>query len=342
MLQTPVNFEALANHALFLRQKAYSEIDPVKAQAIRKRARHFGSAAIVGGSENLLVPLLLSEIREDGSVVEAVHSSDGKVHQLIAEGEQKFSRGDMDGALHAYQEALKLDPNSYRAALFAGDVYFTQHDYAAALPWFERAIAIAPDEETAYRYRADALTRLRRHDEAGFDYVNAFISAPFAQIPTAALNSWIGARKLTLKRTDSSYLAGSISVDNGKIALNYDPSAGGALSLAYLIARANYATSQNIDGKNYRQTLAEEIAGLGLLLKMNAESKQNAAEMPELKANAAGLARLEEIERDGLLEAFVLLDRPSADLMKDYSDYRAQHRDHLVRYIRKYWLGLAQ
>jgi cytochrome c-type biogenesis protein CcmH/NrfG len=81
------------------------------------------------------------------------------VDEVMRAGEAAFTRGDMQGALSAYQQALLLDPKVYDAALFSGDVCFRLDQVEKSYEWYARAAQIDPDQETAYRYWGDALIR---------------------------------------------------------------------------------------------------------------------------------------------------------------------------------------
>lgn len=341
LLKPPVKIQALAEHAQKLDHLANIEDNADTARDLRRRAYAFADAAKKAGSDDLMLPLILAAIRPDGTKVPVVHSDNAAVNQLLTEGETKFGRGDFDGALTCYQKALELDPKSYRAALFAGDVFFSKQEPAAAVTWFDRAIAIDPNQETAYRYRADALMRLGRTAEAGEGYINAFLSAPFTPIPTTMLNRWIAGQGLTLSRPDPHFPVGSLQVRDGKFAVVVDPQASGPLGLMYAIARNKYADDHKIAPADYRHSLAEEIEALHTMLIVGAELEEKDPNDPETKAHAAQVHFMTQLEQDGLLPAFILLDRPTEGIAKDYPAYLAQHRDVLVRYINTVWLKKA-
>lgn len=335
------NGKAMANHALHLSNLANAETDNGKARDLRKRSVEFAQGAIARGSDHPLLPMLLAETRPDGSRVEKLFSKNPRANRLLQEGEVKFSRGDMEGALACYTEALEADPTSAHAALFAGDVYFSKHEFADALPWFGRAIAINPLFETPYRYRADALMRLRRYDEAGADYIDAFISAPFTPLPTKALNSWIADRRLKLQPPDSSFIVGGLQPDNDKFALGLHPDHINWISLAYVAARAKYTEDHGIAVKGYRQSLAEELDAIRAVITIAGEIGQNDPTDEHYTTHKAALDRLKQIDQAGLLEAHILLDRLNQDLAQDYGPYLSEHRQRLRTYLREYWLGMT-
>lgn len=339
LLHEPVHAEALAKYALQLATQANATKDSTQADQLRQRAVEFARVAQKHGTSNVLIPLLLEEIRPDGTKVEKTHSNNAEANRLIHEGEANFGRGDMDAALDCYRRALKADPTSSRAALYAGDVYFTKREFADALPWFEQAIALQPDSETPYRYRADALMRLRRYDEAGANYIDAFLCAPFTPIPTQAFTHWISERRMKLQRPDSSFIIGSIQPEEGKFSLVLHSEKTNWISLAYAVARAKYADDNNISPKNYRHSLTEELTALRTVITIAGEMAQNDPANEELKQHKPVLDLLAQLDREGLLEAHILLDRLNESIAGDYVAYLAQHRGQLSQYIRQYWLN---
>ena len=95
--------------------------------------------------------------------------------------------------------------------------------------------------------------------------------------------------------------------------------------------------------KTPRRSLAEETEGLRTMLQVAremAEAKTDKPKPAEVARWQPALATLERIERDGLLEAFALLERADQDLARDYPAYRKAHREQLARFIRVYWCGL--
>lgn len=54
--------------------------------------------------------------------------------------------GDQGGAIAAVDEAVKLKPNNIRALQYRGELLRSQFGLGAALPWFERALQIDPND----------------------------------------------------------------------------------------------------------------------------------------------------------------------------------------------------
>jgi hypothetical protein len=119
-----------------------------------------------------------------------------------------------------------------------------------------------------------------------------------------------------------------------------------ALGLVYAATcakvRGDEFTTRFPQEKQPRRTLVEEVEALRLMLKVADEMA--AAKPSNITADDTAkwgpvLKTLAEIDREGLLEAFALLERADPELAKDYAPYRAAHRDQLIRFIRVYWCG---
>lgn len=61
-------------------------------------------------------------------------------------GRFRFILGDQKGAIEAVEHAVELDSNNIRALEFRGRMVRSQFGLLASLPWFERALDIAPDD----------------------------------------------------------------------------------------------------------------------------------------------------------------------------------------------------
>ena len=147
--------------AFALLGQATNTKDDVARKGLRIRARNaFLKAKSLNFYDPKLEALILS-IPEDGSDAGGF-SSNADANRLMKEGEALFSEGKADEALKKYQQALELDPKLYYAALFSGDIYLQKEDFAQAEVWYQKAIAINPDKEAAYRYSATPLMKQRK------------------------------------------------------------------------------------------------------------------------------------------------------------------------------------
>lgn len=337
LIAHPHDVRGLAAHAVLLNNRA-AVAEPETAQALRRKARAFAAAAIQGGSQDLLMPLLLDQIREDGSLVKIVHSVHKAADDLIAQGEREFARGATDAALAAYLEAWEIDPRSDHAAVFIGDVHFVRKDYDVAIEWFDRAIALRPSNETAHRYRGDALMRLRRTNDARESYISAVIADPYNRITRSMLPQWAAQTRQKFFTPDTSFPRGQLTVKDGKIQLGYNP-ADGHLSVAYLISRASYLEKGGKITASYRHGLEEEAHGLRSTLQIATEIRGAAETADELNRHASSIEFLQRLVDTDLIEAHILLDRSDEGIVHDYAAYRDAHPERLRSYIREIWLG---
>ncbi len=108
-----------------------------------KRVKVEAERAKALGDNSGLLQVILDRVNADPSKV-VVDSS-----PKMRSAEIAFSKGDLDGALALYKEIAADDPKSYEARLFAGDMYFRKHDAEHAGEWFQQAIAVNPNRETA-------------------------------------------------------------------------------------------------------------------------------------------------------------------------------------------------
>jgi tetratricopeptide (TPR) repeat protein len=80
-------------------------------------------------------------------------------------GHLRYAGGEHVLALEAANYALKLDPDNVAALAFRGEIVRDQYGLAAALPWFEAALARSPDDVAVLGEYAATLGELgRAHD----------------------------------------------------------------------------------------------------------------------------------------------------------------------------------
>ena len=267
------------------------------------------------------------------------------VDEAMREGEAAFAKGDFPKALENYQRALLLDPKRYEAALLIGDIYFKSAEQVKASEWFARAIEINPDRETAYRYWGDSLMRQGRATEAGDKFVESYIAEPYSQLARAGFLNWAEKVHVTLShpqvelpaRVDKrSEKETNITFDVNMLK-NDDKSGSTAAWLTYSLVRANWAASeflkQHPNEKTYRHSLKEEAAALRAALKTLDEQKN-------VKAGNIdpSLQVIRKLDKEGLLEAFILLALPDEGIASDFKAYRTTNIENLRRYVKQYVL----
>lgn len=82
-------------------------------------------------------------------------------------------KGDLDGALEDYNQALLLAPNSYAWHNNRGNLYLKKKDYAKAIADYQRAIELNPTSFFPYGNRGNAYNALGEYDKAITDYNEA-------------------------------------------------------------------------------------------------------------------------------------------------------------------------
>jgi tetratricopeptide (TPR) repeat protein len=89
-----------------------------------------------------------------------------RVLALLEQGEALRRQGMLAEALDAYGRALALDPDDTTAWINKGVTLSMLGRYQEALAAFDRAFALDSDNAAVWEYRGDALRALGRGDEA--------------------------------------------------------------------------------------------------------------------------------------------------------------------------------
>jgi tetratricopeptide (TPR) repeat protein len=343
----PSDFVVKEHWAYCILQYSSTLADPEARKKARLQARAMGLEAKQLGDHGEMLEVLLS-IPEDGS--EPKFSERKDVDEAMKVAEASFAKGNLDKAREGYLHVLELDPNNYDAAVFVGDVYFKERAYNNAEEWFARAIKINPDRETAYRYWGDALAASGKNNDAREKYINAVIAEPYNRPPWSALRKWADhvnqpfSAILLENKSSAKAEGGKTTVTLDDHALQQD-SPESAAWIAYGGVRANWQQGkfkkEFPSETAYRRSLKEEAEALDTMVKVltpEANSQKKAEKLdPSLLA-------LIQIDHEGLLEPFVLLNRADREIAIDFPSYRAAHRDKLYRYVDEYVLpkGNAQ
>ena len=325
---------------LVFTQSAYLKT-PEERKSARKRGRALLLQAQKLGSTSTMLNALVAGIPPDGGE-DGTFSAQKEVDEAMRDGEAAFAKGEFEKAIEMYQRALLLDPKLYEAALFTGDVYFKTADQVKAGEWFARAVAINPDRETAYRYWGDSLMKQGKVTEAGEKFIEANIAEPYNRLARAGFVNWgekvhveLAHPRVDIPTNVNSKDKGTTITLDANIFNGKDDKKNGAAAawMAYGIIRASWQTEfakQYPNEKSYRHSLKEEAAALRGAL----EAVQNQKIDP--KNEDASLQILRKLNKDGLLEAFILLALPDQGIANDFPAYRRTNVDDLRRYVKLY------
>lgn len=334
----PDDVQVAELHAILVSTQAVYLKDPEARKQARVRGRELLLRAQKLGANSPLLHSLLDSTAREGDIG---FSDKKEIDEVMREGESAFAAGNLPKAIEMYQRALTLDPNLYEAALFIGDVYFKNADQPKAGEWFARAIQINPDRETAYRYWGDSLMKQGKVTEAGDKFVEAFIAEPYNRLARAGFVQWGERVNIQLAHPRVEFPASvakkgenqtTITLDPKMFEKDKDPSS--AAWLMYSLTRASWSTTefakQYPNEKAYRHTLKEEASAIRAALRSLDEKK---ATNPD-----QSLQILKKLDKDGLLEAFILLAMPDAGIAADFADYRKTNVAELRRYVKQYVL----
>jgi hypothetical protein len=116
-----------------------------------------------------------------------------------------------------------------------------------------------------------------------------------------------------------------------------DKSGLAAAWLTYTLVRASWTSTefkkQYPNEANYRHSLKEEAAAMRAALKVLDEQKNVKAENID-----PSLQIIRKLDKEGLLEAYILLAMPDEGIAQDYPAYRRTNLADLRRYVNEYVL----
>ena len=131
----------LYGHAYFLQGEAQKARDQLLASDIPRpnqgyAARIMGQVALQTGDE----PLASAAFNR------AMELDRENPDLWVAIARFRADTGDQAGATNAVDRAVRLDPNNIRALQYRGELLRFQFGLGAAIPWFERALQIDPND----------------------------------------------------------------------------------------------------------------------------------------------------------------------------------------------------
>lgn len=303
-------------------------------KALRKRARELFVKARELGSENGYVIAMIGSIPPDGGG-SGKYSNVAASEEDTLKGEQLFTSGKIDEALAQYKKALESDPKNYYAALFAGDMYLKKNDFKNAEVWYQKAIAIDPFIETAYRYSATPLMRQNKLEQARDRYIDAWITEPYSRFAVNGMMMWSQAAKKELSHPRIEPPKTEAGEDGKpKTTINVNPLAddGSMAWMAYVAGGETWKTEKfrktYPNERVYRRSLAEEADRLRSVVSL--------AKTLKAKTLNPQIAMIEKLDKDGLLESFILLSYGDAEIHRDHRGYLSANREKMRKYVLNY------
>ena len=113
-------------------------------------------------------------------------STSGSVREKCQMGDQFLKKQQYSQALHAYEEALSIEPRNFYAWNGKGTALYSQGNYKRAYEAYQRAIEIEPENPVVWVSAGLALKRLQRHQQALVHFERAL------DIDPKYIAAWIG------------------------------------------------------------------------------------------------------------------------------------------------------
>ena len=335
--QRPRDDEVLVALAASLVEHAATLSDPEAVAKERARAKGLLQKAFELGNTSPLeenLRQLLGELPANGVIP---FSANPAVQQAMLSGEAAFARREFDSALSHYARALKLEPGNYYAALFTANTLDRQGHADKAGEWYERAAALNPDMETAYRYYADMLAKHGDMLKARSMLIHAAVAEPYNKIVWREIRAWalinhtafnIVYLPIPLPGKITSGPAGQPSGDS-------DSDITAAWQTYYSV-KARWRDGDAFHKRfpqepTYRHSLAEESEAYSAA----AEILRKHADSPAVSADPIAPLLL-RLYAGGLIDAYVLFSLGDDGIAKDYVAYRSQHRPKLETYLDRF------
>lgn len=113
-------------------------------------------------------------------------NTSGSVREKCQEGDQLLKQQHYSQALHAYEEALSIEPRNFYAWNGKGTALYSQGSYKKAYEAYQRAIELEPEHPVVWVSAGLALKRLQRHQQALVHFERALTIDP------KYIAAWIG------------------------------------------------------------------------------------------------------------------------------------------------------
>lgn len=315
---------------LVAKSKQISDTTEAK-QLSAKALEQFREAKKLGLNEqanDTLIAILSGEPSASAKDAEPAYSKVPEAEKAMNDAESLFAQSKYDEAVKLFEKALSLDPKIYQAGTSGGDCFVAKGDWENAEKWYQKAIAIDPNRETAYRYSATPLMKQKKYDLARDRYIEAYIVEPYNSMSARGINQWASVTEKSLKHPE--VVVPEITFD----------AAGKAVSktildiadpwTAYILARETWKREKFAKAfpkeLQYRHSLQEEAESLRAAIR-SAETQKTAGKHFQV---------LGQLDKDGLLESFILLAIPDRGIAQDHAEYLKNNRPKLRQYVANY------
>jgi tetratricopeptide (TPR) repeat protein len=234
--------------------------------------------------------------------------------------------------------AVELSPDNYFTPVGIGLRYARSKQWTEAGKWYALSLRINPDGGAAYGNWVEALVEAGEMKEAREKLVQGLLISDGSYI-NLPLNMWLNANHLSLKKINikvpDEYPIGKtgtmIVVDPAWLGKNDGRDAW----LIYPRTRRLWKNEKYFNEfhiTSYRHSLAEEVDALSQVVAAFNESLAKG----NVKEPDPALMLLSRFQREGLLEAFVLLIQHDKEVSAELYRYQTRHRDKLMEFADKY------
>jgi tetratricopeptide (TPR) repeat protein len=318
----------LVEHAATLSDQEGGGKERLRARLLLDQAWDLGNHSTLA----MNLSQLLKQLPEDGAIK---FSANPQVDQAMRAGEAAFSRRDFAEAIKNYSRVLDLEPRNYSAALFIGNTFDKQNEFNKGSEWYERAIQLDPNIETAYRYYADMLAKKGDMAKARSMLIHAAVAEPYNRIVWRELHAWA-----TLNHTSISEVFVGVPVEGIDKQGFGSPDTSSAIWQTYWKVKAHWQTGGEFknrfpEEKEYRHSLLEESEALATVAE-NLEKLNSNPNFAELIRSIESLGLLLKLHRSGLIEPYVLFSVADAEIARDYENFRTKNRSRLEEYLDKF------
>ena len=143
-----------------------------------------------------------------------------------------------------------------------------KEDFAQAETWYQKAIAIDPNKETAYRYSATPLMKQGKTVEARDRYIEAFITEPYNKFARAGFVQWGQATHTNLAHPKIDIPTDVTFDEKGDAKINLDASVllggkddGSFAWIAYGATRSTWHKEKFAKDVSRRENLSPQFGG---------------------------------------------------------------------------------